>query len=73
MNQVSPMSRSTLCRIINVCSATVRKLLQETDYVAAEGTKAFDDLQDIAEKLGDIHRKGLTWTKDKKVKLKNAK
>ena len=30
----TPMSRSMLCRILNVCSATVRKSLQGIDYVA---------------------------------------
>ena len=55
------MSRSTLCRIINACSVTVRKLLQVIDYVPAEVAKALDDLQDVVEKLGGIHRKGLTW------------
>ena len=58
------MSHSTLCRILNVCSVTVRKSLQGIDYVAAEGAKAFDDMQDIVEKLGGIHGKGLTWAKD---------
>ena len=64
-----PMSRTTLCRILNVCSATVRKSLQGIDYVAAEGAKAFDDLEDVAdivETLGDIHGKGLTWAKDQR-------
>ena len=69
----TPMSRSTLCRILNVCSATVRKSLQGIDYVAAEGANAFDDLQDVVEKLGDIHGKGHTWAKDQNEKHKNAK
>ena len=54
------MSRSTLCRILNVCPATVRKSLQGIDYLAAEGAKAFDDLENVVEKLGDIYGKGLT-------------
>ena len=37
---IIPMSRSTLRRILNVCSARVRKSLQGIDYVAAEGAKA---------------------------------
>ena len=41
-----PMSRSTLCRIMKVCSATVRKSLQGLDHVAADGAQAFDDLVD---------------------------
>ena len=67
------MSRTTLCRILNVRSATVRKSIQGIDYVAAEGAKAFDDLEDIVERLGDIHGKGLTWAKDQSEKLQNAK
>ena len=50
------MSRTTLCRILNVCSATVHKSPQGIDYVAAEGAKAFDDLEDVVETLGDIQR-----------------
>ena len=69
----TPMSRSTLCRILNVCSATVRKSLQGIDYVAAEGAKAFDNLEEVVEKLGDIHGKSLTWAKGQNEKLKNAK
>lgn len=35
--------------------------------------EGLDDLQDVVEKLGDIHGKGLTWAKDQNEKLKNAK
>ena len=66
-----PMSLTTLCRrILNVCSATLRKLVQGIDYVAAEGAKTFDDLEDVVERLSDIHGKGLTWAKDQSEKLK---
>ena len=64
-----PMSRSTSCRILNVCSTTVCKSLQGIDCVTAEGAKAFDDLEDIV----DIRGNGLTWAKDQSEKLKNAK
>jgi hypothetical protein len=64
------MSRSTLCRILNVCSASVRKSLQGLDYFSAEGAKSFDDLEEIVEKLGDEYGKGLTWAKQKKGKAK---
>ena len=68
-----PMSRSTLCRVLNVCSASVRKSLQGLDYVSAEGAKAFEELEDVIEKLGDIHGKGLTWAKNQNENLKHAK
>lgn len=69
----SPMSRSTLCRILNVCSASVRKSLQGLDNFSAEGAKAFEELEEIIEKLGDECGKGLTWAKKQNEKLKKAK
>ena len=68
-----PMSRTTLCRILKVCSASVRKSLQGLDYVSAEGAKAFDELADVIDKLGDNYGKGLSWAKDQSEKLKMAK
>ena len=37
--------------ILSSCSATMRKLLQGIDYIAAEGSKAFDDLCHVARRL----------------------
>ncbi|KXJ08857.1 hypothetical protein AC249_AIPGENE14738 [Exaiptasia diaphana] len=69
----TPLSRSTLCRILKVCSASVRKSLQGLDYISAEGAKSFDDVEDIVAKLGDEHGMGHTWAKDQGDKLKMAK
>lgn len=69
----TPMSRSTLCKVLKVCSASTRKSLQGLDYVSAAGAKAFDDLEEVVEKLGDVYGKGLTWAKQKKEKLQLAK
>ena len=63
------MSRTTLCRILKVCSASVRKSL----HVSAEGAKAFDELAAIIDQLGDNYGKGLSWAKDQSKKLKMAK
>ena len=63
-----PLSRSTLCRILKVCSASVRKSLQGLDYISAEGSKAFDDVEDILEKLGDEYGTGHTWAKEQSGK-----
>lgn len=68
-----PMSRSTLRRVLNVCSASARKSLQGLDYISATGGKAFDDLENIVDKLGDCYEKGLTWAKQTNQKLKDAK
>ena len=68
-----PMGRSTLHRILNSCSASVRSSLQGLDYFTAEGTEAFDDLEYVADKLGDDCRMGLSWPKEEKEQLKAAK
>ena len=69
----TPMSRSTLCRVLSVCSASTRKSLQGLDYVSAAGAKAFDELEEIVDKLGDNYGKGFTWAKEQKKKLQEAK
>ena len=69
----SPMSRSTLCRVLKVCSASVRKSLQGLEYFSADGAKAYDDLEEIVQKLGDEHGASLTWAKHQSVKLKQSK
>ena len=40
-------------RILDACSATVRKSLQVLDYIAADGAKGFDDLLSILDRLGE--------------------
>ena len=67
------MSQSTLFRVLNVCSASVRQSLHGFDYFSADGAKAFDDIQAILEKLGGTYGKGLSWEKEQTNKLKLAK
>jgi hypothetical protein len=69
----APLGRSTLHRILNVCSASVRKSLQGLDYFSADGAKAFDDLEEVVDKIGDSCGVGLSWAKEKKEELKVAK
>ena len=47
------LSRGILLRILNVCSASVRKSLQGLDYITCSGSQAFDDLHDEVNRLGD--------------------
>lgn len=47
----TPVGERTLLRILNECSASVRKSLQGLDYFAADGGKAFDDLLDLLDKI----------------------
>lgn len=68
-----PMSRSTLWRVLNVCSASTRKSLQGLDYFSAVGAEAFDELLKVIDKLGEECGKGLTWAKDISQRFKVAK
>lgn len=66
------MSRSSLLRVLNFCSASVRKSLHGLDYISSSGSEAFDDLDGIAEMLGD-NEQGMSWARRVKDKLKSAK
>ena len=68
-----PMGRSTLYRVLSVCSASVRKSLQGLDYISAQGAKAFEELEQVTEKLGDSFGLGLSWAREKTEQLKAAK
>ena len=37
-----------MLRILSECAASVRKSLQGLDYFAADGSKAFEDLAEVA-------------------------
>ena len=36
------------------CKAAVRKSLQGLDYVAADGARAFEDLENLVRRLGEL-------------------
>lgn len=67
-----PLSSQTLLKILSVCSASVRKLLQGLDYVSSNGAQAFDELCDVAQRLGDDF-KGMSWAREQREHLKNTK
>ena len=69
----SALSRSSNLRILKVRSASMRKSLQGLDYLSADGAKAFDDLQEVLEKLGDRYQRGMSWSKEISKNLKLAK
>ena len=68
-----PMSQSSLLRILDVCSASLRKSLHGLDYVSSEGAKAFDDIAEVVDKLGDNYQGGMSWSKELIRKLKLMK
>ena len=66
----TPFSRSTMLRVLSSCAATVRKSLQELDYIAADGRKAFDELIEMVLKLSNDDR---VWVSRLQKVLKEAK
>ena len=46
-----PFSQRTMLRILSECSVSVRRSLQGLDYYATEGTRAFEDLMLLVQKL----------------------
>ena len=43
------------------------------DYISAAGAKGFDELENVADKLGDDYGKGFTWVKVQTEKFQLAK
>ena len=68
-----PLSRSTLLRILAICPASVWKSLQGLDYASSAGSQAFEDLSDVAERLGDAGKGMMGWTKDIQSRLRLGK
>lgn len=69
---ITCLSRRSLLRILDVCSASVRKSLRGLDYFTASGSKAFDELENVADRLGELGM-GMSWAKQQKQQLKLAK
>lgn len=72
-SEFKPFSHSTMVRILSECSASVRKSLQGLDYVAAEGSRAFDTLADILQKVSYRTDGGKKWGDELQETLKAGK
>lgn len=68
-----PFSRGTMLRILSECSASVRKSLQGLDYLAAEGSRAFETLADIVEEVSSRMDGGKRWADELRETLKAGK
>lgn len=75
----SPLSRTVLFRILKMFVlrpfAPHFKVWTTSHYFSEEGSKSFDDLEEIVDKLGDVFKLqlGLSWSKEQTRKLKLAK
>ena len=70
--EVKPLSNSTLRRILSSCQASTRKSLQGLDYFVCEGSKAFDDLEQLIGNLVDSGFDART-AQNLQMKLKEGK
>lgn len=69
-----PLKRSTLMNVLSeACLASIRKSLQGLDYYVADGGKAFDDLQEIVDRLVDVDAVTTSEAENIKTRLKNGK
>ena len=50
----TPLSRSAPLRVLQVCPASTRKSLQGIDYISSAVAQAFDNLESVAERLGEM-------------------
>ena len=50
----------------------MRKSLQGLDYITASGSKAFYELENVTDKLGELGM-GMSWAKQQKQQLKLTK
>ena len=66
------MSKRTLQRILDACSASVRKSLQGLDNFSAQGSQAFDDLAKLTDNLVDCG-KPPEWARDVKQHPRSSK
>jgi hypothetical protein len=69
----TPFSQSTMLRILDECSASVRKSLQGLDNFAAQGARAFDDLSTIVKTISTSKDDGDKWASEMLDTLKVGK
>lgn len=67
-----PMSRRTLHRVLDECSASVRKSFQGLDNFSSQGAEAFDDLDKVVDKLVDCGKTEV-WAREMKQQLRSSK
>ena len=68
----TPHSERTLFRIMEVCAASQQKSLQGLDYIATDGSDAFDTLEEVVNTL--VSSGALAdWGKNTKLSLKKDK
>ncbi|KAL9969018.1 hypothetical protein ACROYT_G021176 [Oculina patagonica] len=68
----TPMSKRTQLRVLDACSASVRKSLRDLDNFSAQGSNAFDYLCETVDRIAE-QVKSQAWAKETKQSLRDAK
>ncbi|XP_078349911.1 uncharacterized protein LOC144634762 isoform X2 [Oculina patagonica] len=68
----NPLGRSTLFSILKICAASQKKSLAGLDNVTSEGASAFENLEEIVQKMASLGA-SLQWVDDVKQRLRTAK
>ena len=71
-SKFTPISCKTLLNILSASAASLRKSLQGRNYISSAGAQAFEDLADVARRLGD-HLLGMTLAKEQRDHLMSSK
>ena len=71
--EFKPFGRTAMLNILSACSATVRKSLQGLDYIAAEGSRAFEDLSNVIKRLEERGALSRNTTESLQRSLKTSK
>ena len=69
----SPLSDSTLFKILNVCGASQQKSMEGLDYIATDGVVAFEGLEEIVDTLVNTGNADSEWQRKIKEQLKSSK
>ena len=71
--EFSPLSRATLFRILDVREASQRKSLHGLDNSAADGSSAFDSMENILNSLQQASNEKISWFKETRKSLRPSK
>ncbi|CAB4022439.1 Hypothetical predicted protein, partial [Paramuricea clavata] len=71
--EFSPLSRATLFRILNVREASQRKSLYGLDNTAADGSSAFDSMENILNSLQQASNEKISWYEETRKSLRAGK
>ena len=71
--EFSPLSRATLFRILDVEEASQRKSLHGLDNTAADGSSAFDSIENILNSLQQASNEKISWYEETRKSLRASK